>query len=375
MNKFILFFVIIIFASCSQQLILKRLSFDETKAEQSRNYTNNFFYNKALEDSFIYKNEISIKGNLDRNPFFFFDSYLFAGDLAGKFYIIDINNNKVIGENKFSGSINVPPILSNYRLFIPVNNYDENYSSIYFYDILNSKVLSEIKIDGNLDYSLIKYKDNIIAINNRGELYRINLAGNMESKYKLISELKSEPILINEKIYYICSKGDLFSFSLTENKSNIELENFNLEKIFSTNEEIVVYKNNYYGFENEDNISKINMIYVPLSKIQSGVSDKEKLFFVDFNGNVVCIDKESKNVKWKSTLGGFTNIPLVLTADYLLVTNSIGEIIFVSKDSGIENSRIKVEERIKTIPQVYERQIYFGVAKGLIKIYEKANTK
>ncbi|MCK9280336.1 MAG: PQQ-binding-like beta-propeller repeat protein [Melioribacteraceae bacterium] len=375
MKKNILFLLIVLFAGCTKPLILKRISFDETLAEKNRNYSNNYYINYALGDSFIYKNEISIKGNLDISPFFFFDSYLFVGDLAGKFYIIELEENKIIGENKFNGSINVPPILSNYRLFIPLNNYDENYATLYFYDILNNKVLSQTNIDGKIDYKIIKYKENIIVINNRGELYKLNLAGTLESKHKLLSELKSEPILINEKIYYIGNKGELFSFSLLENKAKIELENMNMDKLLSYNEEIVVSNNNSYSIIKEEDISHSKLSNISLSKMQSGVTDSNDLFFIDYDGNVICINKNNRNLKWESNLGGFTNIPLVLTKDYLLVTNSIGEIIFVNKDSGQVYSRIKVEERIKTMPQIYENRIYFGVAKGLIKVYEKANNK
>lgn len=375
MKKIISILLILFLTGCSKPLILKRITFDDAQANKNRNYTNNYYFDTALEDSFVYKNEISIKGNLDRNPFFFFDSYLFLGDLAGKFYIIDIEDDKIIGENQFNGSINVPPILSNYRLFIPLNNYDENYATLYFYDILNNKVLSEINIDGNIDYSIMKYKDNIISINNRGVLYRSNLAGNLESKHKLLSVLKSEPMLINDKIYYIGSDENLYSFSLIDNNAKIELGNVDLEKIFSFNEELIGFNNNSYGIVKEGNISKIQLTQIPLNKIQSGVSDEKGLYFVDYTGNAICIDKENENVKWETKLSGFTNIPLVLTDDYLLVTNSIGEIFFLNKESGKEYSRIKVEERIKTIPQIYDNRIYFGVAKGLIKVYEKANYK
>ncbi|KUO62316.1 hypothetical protein APF79_07325 [bacterium BRH_c32] len=367
--------LIFYFVGCSKPLILKRITFNDAQADKNRNYTNNYFFETALEDSFSYKNEISIKGNLDKNPFFFFDSYLFLGDLAGKFYIIDIEENKIIGDHQFNGSINVPPILSNYRLFIPLNNYNNNYATLYFYDILNNKVLSEINIDGNVDYNIMKYKDHIIAISNRGILYRINLAGAFESKHKLLSELKSEPILVNDKIYYVGYDGNLYSFSLIENKAKIELVNMNLEKIFSYKEEIVVINDNSYEIFKEENISDIQLSDVSLSIIQSGVSDDKGLYFIDYSGNTVCIDKVNRKVKWKTKLSGFTNIPLVLTNDYLLVTNSVGEILFLNKDTGKEYSRVKVEERIKTVPQIYENRVYFGVAKGLIKVYEKVNKK
>ncbi|MDX9923414.1 MAG: PQQ-binding-like beta-propeller repeat protein [Ignavibacteriaceae bacterium] len=367
--------LLLFLVGCSKPLILKRITFNDTQADKTRNYINNYYFDIALKDSFVFKKEISIKGNLDINPFFFYDSYLFFGGLAGKFYIVDIESNTLIGDNQFNGSINVPPILSNYRLFIPLNNYDENYATLYFYDILNNKVLSETKIDGNIDFSIMKYNENIIVINNRGLVYRINLAGGLESKHKLISELISEPILLNDIIYYIGFDGSLYSFSLIENNAKIELEINDLQKIFSFNKELILVKNNSYAIVKVGNISEQEFMQVPLNNIQSGVSDTNRLYFVNYSGNTICIDKNNHNIIWETKLSGFTNLPLVLTDDYLLVTNSIGEIYFINKEDGKEYTRIKVEERIKTAPQIYDNKIYFGVAKGLIKVYEKANNK
>ena len=130
-------------------------------------------------------------------------------------YVIDANNGSIVKKNIFETSIK-SLIISDY-LFLVTN---ENF--IISYNLKNNKILYSYNVDEKISEFLkirkkktkIKYlmilNNNIYLFLKNSYVLNFDIYGNLNEIFKLPAKIKSNPIIVNEKILFVGSRNKLY---------------------------------------------------------------------------------------------------------------------------------------------------------------------
>ena len=130
------------------------------------------------------------------------------------FYILNSSNGTIIQKNNFSS--NFRPIINNdYIFLITKNNFLvamklRNGEIIFSYDI-NQKIADLVKSKkNNLEIkNFFLINKNIFIFSKNSHLIKFNLDGEIEKLIKLPSKIQSQPIFINNSIFYFDKKNKI----------------------------------------------------------------------------------------------------------------------------------------------------------------------
>ncbi len=369
---------IVIFAfiliNCNQPIILKN-KIDEGKGIFQFGISNkrNFYFDKnALSNpKQIWTNETY--GSFSNTSFLVYDKYLFVPDLSGRFFVFDRLNGKQIGYEKFNGEIKVSPIINSFRIYIPVNNLEQRYSTIYTFDLLQGKIINEAKIDGKINFELVKNDDGFLVFTNRGEICKINFIGDIQWKFKLGFEIISNVTIKENLCIFGNNKSELILFDIIKKQifkkikfdsdvcSGISFEN---DILFFITEDGTFYS---FDFVSE----KINWSFKSNSRVVSfPVHDSKNIFFGNLSGEFLCLEKSSGKILWEYYSNSLFNATPLVFDNLIIVPDNNKKVLLLDISNGKLLNTLNFERRVKLTPLFYDDFIYFGVDRGIIYAYK-----
>lgn len=372
-RKLFFLFIVIIFAGCSQPLIIKNSSYDEPGYFMFGKTPMRSFYADIAVGEIIEKWNNQTSGSQSGSSIVIYKNTLFVYDLSGRIYGFDRLTGQLIGYEKFNGSLEVAPIVKNLRIFFVVNEKLENYSTFIMFDFINGKVLKEVQFEGGVTNELIRLDDGVAVLTNTGELIKFNYIGEKEWSAKTETTSLSSPASNGELIIWGNQSGEIIiaSAKTGEIKSKtkignaisggISIENNNayfadesgVVYCFDINDQKVIWKN--------DTGSKI---------LSTPVFDKEKIYIGNLKGKVFALDKNSGDKVWEITTHGIINTTPLITKNMLIQPDVNKKVHLINSSNGKIESAIEFDSRTKLNPVFYDGMLYLGSDRGIIHAYE-----
>lgn len=377
MKRFTKIFLVVIsflFSQCNQPIVLKNKIDVQNGIFQFGNSGKRNFYIKENITSTpeqIWTNETY--GSFSTTSLLVYDKYLFVPDLSGRLFVFDRLNGNLIGYEKFSGEIKVSPIINSFRIYIPVNNLEQSYSTLYTFDLLQGKIINETKINGKINFELLKNDDGILVFTDRGEICKINFIGDVQWKFKLGFEVISNVTLKDNLCIFGNNNSELILFNITKKEiikkikfdsdisSGISLEN---DILFFTTEDGTFYS---FDFVSE----KIKWSAKTKSKsISFPVHNSKNIFLGNLSGEFLCFEKYSGKILWKYYSNSLFNATPLLFENLIVVPDNNKKVLLIDISNGKLLNTLNFEKRVKLTPLFYDDIIYFGVDRGIIYAYK-----
>ncbi len=360
--------------SCNPPLIIKNVG-QITNGQMSfgKNPARTFYEDISISDSLKPKWIAETQGSYSNTSILVFNSTLVIGDQSGRLYAFNSETGKLIGYEKFNGSIENAAAVSYLRLFFVLNNMHERYSTLILYDFSQGKVMSEQKIQGAVVSELLKVDDGVIVLSTTGELVKYNSVGQTIWSVKTKSYTKCSPALFNDVIVFGNSKGELIWVSA----KNGEIQSRNkiagsFESGISVDDSICVIG------DTDGNVYAINQLDRTVKwKSETGgkilstpVFNSREVFVGNLNGYIYCMDKNEGSVKWSVKTNGLINTTPFLFKNILVQPDANKKVHLVKVTDGTILKSINFERRVKLSPVYYKNTLYLGRDKGIIHAYE-----
>lgn len=360
--------------SCAQPIIIRNLVIDQPGIMQYGNNTERSFYvDKSISEFIELKWNKETHGSQSNTSVIIYDKYLFVTDLSGRLFVYDRLNGNLIGYEKFSGSINVAPVIINTKAYIAVNQLEEKYATIYLFNLINGKVQSEINIDGSINSEILKTEDGIILISSYGEIVKLNSVGMLLWTYKTNAGVKSNPALHGNVLVFGNRLGESIGFDISKQKILFKVNcKSSIESGFTINSNLVYFADivgNQYC--SDLSTGKILWSFSTGSKILStAVINKDNLYIGNLSGTIFSFDKISGKLNWKLNTGGIINTTPILFNNYLIQPDYSKKVHFIDVKSGQLINSINYERRVKLTPIYYDGMLYIGSDRGQINAYK-----
>lgn len=369
--------MLITFYSCTQPIILKNMSAEEDGyfiygKGNARNNFERVSITEYLQPLWI--GETS--GSQSHNSILIYSKYLFASDLSGRLYVFDKNTGKQLGYEKFSGSISVTPVIDKLKIFLVVNEREENYSTFIRFDFVNGKILAEDRIYGSVNNELLLLNDGIIAVTDNGEVIKYNLVGTRIWTTKTKTTTQSSPVSNGNDIIFGNQKGEIIIIDGTDGtikfkeklsspiESNISMDG---DTIYFGDSEGMLYSLNI-------NTKKINWSFNTGANIKSmPVFDASNVFIGNLAGNLFSVDKYSGKKIWTLKTNGVFNTTPLLTNLFLYQPDFNKKIYVINKSLGTIVKTYDFDRRLKLTPIYYDGIIYLGADRGEIHAFQTFN--
>jgi outer membrane protein assembly factor BamB len=364
----------IVLVSCSKPIFLKNMGSDKSGY---------FMFGRIPERNFY--NEVSITENLEllwkaqthgshgNTSVIIYNDHLLIGDLSGRIYVFEKNTGKLIGYEKFNGSISVSPVLYKLRFYFVLNDKEEFYSRFIVFDFINGKILSEDKIQGSVSNELIRLEDGVIVYSDNGEIIKYNYAGIRDWTTQTKTTALSSPCSDGDFIYCANSKGELIFVNSTNGE--IEFREKISDQIgggIAFDSGNLFFGNNFGELFSFNVITKkSNWFFSTGAKIISTpVYDNQKIIVGNLAGNIYALDKSSGKKMWRIDTKGIFNTTPILTKTLLIQPNINKKLYLINPHIGTVVNSIEFESRMKLSPVIFEDVLYLGSDRGQIFAYK-----
>jgi len=375
--KYISPIILLALLSCTQPITFKNMVIGGSGYFMfGKNPSRTFYQNLSIEPDINLKWSAETSGSQTNTSVIIYDNILFVGDLSGKLYAFDRTTGKMFGYEKYTGSLSVAPIVSNLRIFILLNQFNEKYSVLKLFDYMNGNVLLETKLYGSVQNEMLKLNDGIIVLTDQGEIIKFNLIGSREWSVNTNVASKSSPASNGDIILFGNEKGELIAVSSQTGGIKYRTKiSGSIEGDFTIEGEYAYFgDNNGKLFCAEVNDGKIMWSVNTKNKILSApVMNNENVFVGNLAGEIFCFNKLSGNLIWKTETGGIINTTPTLFENYLVQPDLNRKVFFIDTDNGEITKTYDYERRVKLSPVYYDGILYLGVDKGIINAYQISN--
>ncbi|MBU1098769.1 MAG: PQQ-binding-like beta-propeller repeat protein [Bacteroidetes bacterium] len=374
MKKIIFISVALMLASCTQPILLK---YYNTNGPGIRQYgiTNErmFFHDVLLGDSLelVWQNETT--GSFGNFSPIIVNNYLIVSDLAGTVTVFDRITGLKIGFNDFDGEIGVTPIVSDNKLFLPINNFREHTSQIINFDFTNSKILSKSTLKGNCVNEIIKTDDAFYILTDKGSLHKFNLVGYEIGMLETKILTQSNPAAKGNRIYWGNQEGEIVCADLEK------LEIIYRKKVGKPFEAGVTIKDNYGFIGNAaGNVVCFNLDNGDIlwtsdlhSKIKSDLAyDDNSVYVPTVSGLFFSLDISDGDINYEIDTKGVLNATPLIFRDNLILPDLNQHLYVINKTNGTIIQSIEFERRVKMTPVLFDDLIYAGADRGQVYAFK-----
>ncbi len=373
-TKYISPIILLVLLSCTQPIVFKNMIIGGSGYFMfGKNPERRFYQNISIEPDIKLKWSAETSGSQTNTSVIIYDNILFVGDLSGKLYAFDRTSGKMFGYEKYTGSLSVAPIVSNLRIFILLNQFNEKYSVLKVFDYMNGNILLESKLYGSVQNEMIKLSNGIVVLTDQGEVIKFNLIGSREWGVNTNVASKSSPASDGNLILFGNEKGELIAVSTLDGEIKYRTKiSDSIEGDFTIEGEYA-----YFG----DNNGKLFCVEVKDGKIiwtvdtknkilSTPVLNNENVFVGNLAGGIFCINKLSGKIIWKIETGGVINTTPTLFKNYLVQPDLNRKVFLIDTNSGEITKTYDFEKRVKLSPVYYDGFLYLGEDKGIINAYQ-----
>lgn len=364
----------ILLQNCTQPLVFKYMTNNESGYYMYGKIQERNFYEKlSIDENLEQLWSAETSGSQSYSSIVIYKNILFITDLSGKIYGFDRTTGKVLGYEKYLGSIPVAPVITGLRMFFIVNNLNEKYSTIKYFDLIGGKILDESKIDGGVHNEMIKLSDGIVVLSDKGELIKYNLIGRREWSTLTKASSSSSPASNGNLILVGNEHGELIAISAADGEIKYR------KKVTSGIEGDICIDGLYAYFgDNFGNLfsvsvldGNINWKFNTKSKILSApVNDATKIIIGNLAGDIFSLNKADGKVIWKTSTMGVINTTPLLLENYLIQPDLNKKVHFIDTQTGKIQKTYEFERRVKLSPVLYDGILYLGADKGIINAYK-----
>jgi len=370
----VLLYLSILMSGCTTSLIKLDIEPGYDGLEMyGQNTSRSFFYDVDKIDSLLLKWSSTTKGNFTNNSVVFADKYVFINDLAGRIYCFDIQTGKQKGMLNYKGSIFTSPIINKFVIYFAVAGVNNSVSSIIGYDIFKGVELFKNEINGKITNELLILDDGLIAVSQKGNIYKFNFKGEQVFSLGLNSNVNSLPVLYSNLIIFGTENGEIVG--VTKDKGKVEIrEKISDYPLLNGSIKNGIYyigsgNGNLFAYDLNKRSSEI--IFESKTKIIAAPSfDNENIYFGNLAGNFYSINLLSNKVNWKVEFKGLINASAIVTERKLIIPNLDKKIHLIEKTTGRIVSEYEFEGRIKLTPIPKDNYLFIGYDNGVLECYE-----
>lgn len=360
--------------SCTQHLIVKNMTVDNSGIFMYGKVPQRIFYeNISICDSLQLKWIAETNGSQSNTSVVINDDFIFVSDLSGRIYGFDLTTGKLIGYEKYSGSISIAPVLYKLRIYFVVNLKSENYSTFVMQDISNGNKIREEKIEGSVNNELLKLENGIVVLSDRGELIKFNFAGLKEWSVDTKISTRSIPASDGKIILFGNQKGEVIIVSASDGKILFRKKICNgIESGFTIDGNVAYFSDvsgKIYSFDYIE--KKVLWFFDTGAKIVvTPVFDSEKIFVGNLSSNLYSIDKKDGHLIWKYESKGVINSTPLLLKNILVQPDFNKKVYLINPSNGMVIKTIKFDTRVKLSPVYFNDMIFLGADRGQIYAYK-----
>lgn len=336
-----------------------------------------FYVPVDLGDSLKQVAELDAYGSFANTTPVIYDNYIFMADLSGRVHAFNVDSGKTIGYEKFGGTIEIAPVLYNFRMFNVINESEKRFSTISYFDFFVHKILAEIPIPGKVTNEMLKLDDGIIVLTDEGTLYKINYAGIKDWSVKTNVNVYGSPAYSDGLIVFGNIKGELVA--VNEKTQKIEYRKKICQSIEggATISEGNIFIGDAQGvlYSIDLKSGTINWRFDTGTKIKSiPVFNDDQVFIGNLNGDLFSVDKKSGQKIWETATEGIINTTPLLFNDYLVQPNVARKVFLIDIKNGDIVKTIEYDRRVKTTPVYYQHKLFIGVDKSSMFVYQAVNS-
>ena len=378
-SKILILCTVLILASCTQPVNLKRIKLDFPGVTSFGNSPErNFHINQSLGDSLKLNWSAEINGSFDNTIVSVYNDYVFVPDLSGRVYVLNREDGVINGFENFKGEIPVALVIETNKCMFVHNEQKEDYFSLYYFNFTLGKVHEQILIKGKCVNELIKLTDGIILLTEEGNLYKFDFIGNKIWKYESKNYSLSSPASNGKIIMWGNVKGEIVAVDAKSGKliyKNKVAERFEAGITISDNSAFIGDANGIMYSINIDTGS-VNWKFQTAGKIRSiPAYNQNTLYTANLDGSIYSLNKSSGNLNWHIKTDGVINASPLLFNDYLLQPDLNEKVYLIDIEKGIIHKQLTFDERVKLTPVYFDNTIYIGTDRGIVYAYETPKLK
>ena len=376
-KRFVIFsmysFIIVACLNCTEPLILKNMSYDKPGIFMFGKTPQRTFYADTTIGNIVEKWSAETSGSQTNSSIVIYNNAIFLYDLSGKIFGFDRITGKLIGYEKYGGSILTAPVINHLRIFFVVNESTEKYSTFNVYDFINGKILHSETFEGGVPNEMLKLNDGIVLLTDRGELIKFNFVGTKLWSTKTKTTALSSPAVSGDLIVFGNQSGGLYLVSDVDGtiKSKIEFPHAVTSGITTENSNVffcdqvgIVYS---FNVKNE----KINWSFDTGAKILSTpVLDESKLYIGNLLGEIFALSKDDGQKIWQINTKEMINTTPLITKNILVQPDVNKKVLFIDVASGKIEKTITFDRRSTMNPVFYDGMLYLGCDRGILNAYK-----
>lgn len=366
--------LLIFLGACTHPIILKETMVGkENIAMFGSKSERNFYINNNLSDSLKFIAELKTNGSYSNTSPVIYDEFLFVPDLSGRVTAFNINELKQIGHEGVKGETAVAPVLYRTRLFFAVNDYKENYSTLFYYDYFTNKYIAKLKIPGSIRNEMLYDGNAIYIVNSLGTVYKVNLIGRIEWYLETGEQTLCDPAMKDNLLVFGTLNGKMIAIDTDSRKIKYSIKITESIQSGLTIIDSVVFFGDAAGrlFSVDVNNGNVKWTVDTHYKIKSiPVSNGSSVFIGNLNGDVYSVNIKTGKKNWSNNYGGLINTTPLLFNNVLVQPDLRQKILFINPVNGKLVRSIATEARPRMTPIYFKNMIFFGIDKGRILIYE-----
>ncbi len=331
-----------------------------------------FFANVHISDSLIQTGSFSLYGASGMNSVLATNNIIIASDLSGRVYAYNITSDKSAGYLKYKGAIHATPVISKFRLIIPLVLRQENKSQLIYYDLSLSKEITSVTIKGKIYKELLLFDDGVVVVTEEGTLCKYDFNGKQIYATDLGATVSSSPTVSGTNIMIGLQNGEFvvvnFSGQIINNK---KITMCPLNSLSSRNDRIFIgtSDSSVYCLHSQS-LDVLWKLKTSGSVLMIPATDDSSVYFGTVSGEFYAVNSCSGSVRWFiNSQGAFLSSPLV-TNNRILAPNLSGKLHILNKTNGKETGLLTFESRMKLTPVFYRNKIILGIDRGEILLYE-----
>lgn len=374
MKKILLLVIPFFLAACSGSFIKVDVKSD-ADGMFMYGYTaeRNFFLDKVVGDSIIFKWENALYGSFAFNSAICYDSLLFVNDLSGKIFCFNYYTGKKKGQLKYRGSILTAPVFYKYNLIFPVSEYNDMNSYIISYDVTRGYENFKIPVSGKILSQPLLVKDKIFMLTESGLALLLNTRGDIEMQVETGVFSHSNPVSDGENIYWGTDDGRIISMKIgdTEIKKSSRISNFPLNSPVLHSDNLYITDENGGAFSISKKSFDIKWALKTMHKYRAApVLDGKYMYMFSLDGFIISVSPDSGEIVNSANLNSFFNVVPLVTANYIIAPDFWGSLKFYDKETLEVKISRKFESRMKLTPILFRNHLLIGMDSGILQAYE-----
>lgn len=332
----------------------------------------NFYSDIEIRDSLELVRRFELKGSHSNTSVTAGNGLIFTGDLSGRIYAFDIETGKSYGYKKYDGEISIAPALIGRRIYFVVNKRNEPNSTLVTFDFFDGKEINKYDLNGSVKSELLILNNRIVAVDNEGAVYNFNTAGYVEWSFDTKQKQNSHPSSDGKIIAWGTNEGKLIIFSAEQKKI---LDSFSADTSVTSGTAIdnhIIYFGDAAGNLYAYNYPQKKLLW----KINTGakivnfpVQNDSLVISGNLKGMIYAVRKKSGALKWSLKIDGLINATPLMTKNILLQPDLNKKMYLIDVANGAIRETINYEGRAKLSPVYYRDYIIAGSDRGIVYIY------